>query len=268
MLVTDTALPKPDHILAAAATRHLDRDARLPTRELTARHLGSYTRRPPTSTHLHNHRPGPDPGGRTSARPEVASTVSPQFSAGPTPTREPCFGTARSRIHIHILIQSTGHAHAVCIRPRHSRFHLRRNRGGICAARPASTSRSPAALPALHALIWRRVRTWSVWTRCGVCVVLQGISLGPKLVGRRRLLRWILHRRHGSRIRSPPIRHCRLLRRILHMRRGSRISWYSYSAIRPHSARAKPRPGVAPFVRRLRYDRTCRRGLGGGGAAA
>ena len=184
--------------------------------------------------------------------------------------REPCFGTARSRIHIHILIQSTGHAHAVCIRPRHSRFHLRRNRGGICAARPASTSRSPAALPALHALIWRRVRvrTWSVWTRCGVCVVLQGISLGPKLVGRRRLLRWILHRRHGSRIRSPPIRHCRLLRRILHMRRGSRISWYSYSAIRPHSARAKPRPGVAPFVRRLRYDRTCRRGLGGGGAAA
>jgi hypothetical protein len=59
-----------------------------------------------------------------------------------------------------------------------------------------------------------------------------------------------------------------LLRRILHMRRGSRISWYSYSAIRPHSARAKPRPGVAPFVRRLRYDRTCRRGLGGGGAAA
>jgi hypothetical protein len=27
MLVTDTALPKPDHILAAAATRHFDRDA-------------------------------------------------------------------------------------------------------------------------------------------------------------------------------------------------------------------------------------------------
>ena len=80
----DSALPKPDHILAAAATRHFDHDARLPTRESTARHLGSYyTRRPPTQ--LHNHRPGPDPGGRASARPEVASTVSPQFSAGPTP---------------------------------------------------------------------------------------------------------------------------------------------------------------------------------------
>ena len=83
MLVMDSALPKPDHILAAAATRHFDHDARLPTRESTARHLGSYTRRPPTQ--LHNHRPGPDPGGRASARPEVASTVSPQFSAGPTP---------------------------------------------------------------------------------------------------------------------------------------------------------------------------------------
>ena len=79
----DSALPKPDHILAAAATRHFDHDARLPTRESTARHLGSYTRRPPTQ--LHNHRPGPDPGGCASARPEVASTVSPQFSAGPTP---------------------------------------------------------------------------------------------------------------------------------------------------------------------------------------
>jgi hypothetical protein len=39
MLVTDTARPKPGLILAAAATRHLDRDAGLPTREPTARHL-------------------------------------------------------------------------------------------------------------------------------------------------------------------------------------------------------------------------------------
>ena len=86
MLVTDTALPKPDHILAAAATRHFDRAARLPAmsaKEFTARHLDSSTRRQPTR--LRNHRPGPDPGGRASALPEVASTVSPQFSAGPTP---------------------------------------------------------------------------------------------------------------------------------------------------------------------------------------
>ena len=62
--------------------------------------------------------------------------------------REPCFGTARSRIYICIFLQSTGYAYAVCIRPRHSRFHLRRDRGGICTARPASTSRSPATLAA------------------------------------------------------------------------------------------------------------------------
>ena len=69
MLVTDTALPKPDHILAAAATRHFDRAARLPAmsaKEFTARHLDSNTRRQPTR--LHNHRPGPDPGGRHRAR--------------------------------------------------------------------------------------------------------------------------------------------------------------------------------------------------------
>ena len=33
--------------------------------------------------------------------------------------REPCFGTARSRIYICIFVQSTGYAYAVCIRPRH-----------------------------------------------------------------------------------------------------------------------------------------------------
>ena len=57
--------------------------------------------------------------------------------------------------------------------------------------------------------MWRRVRTWSVRTRRGVCVVLQGISRWPKLAGRRRLLRWILHMRRWNRICWPPIRHSR-----------------------------------------------------------
>ena len=61
MLVTDTALPKPDHILAAAATRHFDRDARLPTT-------------------------GPTPESRASARLEVGSTSSFSFNPPATPT--------------------------------------------------------------------------------------------------------------------------------------------------------------------------------------
>ena len=77
----DSALPKPDHILAAAATRHFDRDAWTTYQGIygsSSRFAYHGRRRPPT--HLHNHRPGPDPGGRASARPEVASTVSPQFT--------------------------------------------------------------------------------------------------------------------------------------------------------------------------------------------
>ena len=61
MLVTDTALPKPDHILAAAATRHFDRDARLPTT-------------------------GPTPESRASARLEVGSTSRFSFNPPATPT--------------------------------------------------------------------------------------------------------------------------------------------------------------------------------------
>ena len=64
--------------------------------------------------------------------------------------REPCFGTARSRIYICIFVQHTGYAYAVCNRPGHSSFHLRRDRGGICTARPASTSRPPATLPTIQ----------------------------------------------------------------------------------------------------------------------
>jgi hypothetical protein len=49
-----------------------------------------------------------------------------------------------------IFVQPTGYAYAVCISPRHTRFHLRRDRGGTCTARPASTLRSPGTLPAIQ----------------------------------------------------------------------------------------------------------------------
>jgi hypothetical protein len=146
--VTDTAVPKPDHILAAAATRHYD--AGLTTREFTARHLGSYTRRPPA--HLHDHRPGPDPGGRASARPEVASTVFSQLFNGADPE-------SRASARLELEVGSTS---AFSFNPPAAPTPLVSAPGtpafifgateaaSAGAARPASTSRSPATFPTIQ----------------------------------------------------------------------------------------------------------------------